>query len=491
MALYDKFKYAAAKYGASVPTNLRWGVTFDWDDDDVLDGTNEAPYLKGLVIERGRDYFISPDGSGFEPMAIGRASLQLDNSDGRYNPYNASSPLYPNCEPGRFVKIQVRDGATTYDLFSGVSQQIIPNGYNRSASIEAEDGIRWLSDNPVSTGIYEQTDAQTAIAAVLAAARWPALWGSAIDAGIDVLDYWWGKGRSALEEIRALSDAEIGWFYTDAAGQFVFRSRHNRDASAITITQDWVLINPAFPQPWEFRRNIVQVSSNPIAPATIADVWNASAEIALDGGASVEIEASLSGPAINLICEPGTDYTAYSQSDGAGDDLTSNVIVSVTANVETATLTISNTGTQLAYINLLKVRGNALESSTVSRTAYGTGYDRHPRALALDLEWQQDANNPAAFSSEILTFLNASSAFPVIQIENRPSLQFAYDLGAIVTVDLAAVGINSTFRIGKIVHEWLSETGQAVRTTWKLEPYQSYGYWTFPATFDTTTILGW
>jgi hypothetical protein len=40
-----------------------------------------------------------------------------------------------------------------------------------------------------------------------------------------------------------------------------------------------------------------------------------------------------------------------------------------------------------------------------------------------------------------------------------------------VDLNLATPGISGYYRIGKIEHRWLRENGQAVRTTYRLEPY--------------------
>ncbi len=490
MSLYKSVKYGTPKYGASTPANLRWGLVVDWDEDGAYDTDNEAFNLTGLEIERGRTDYLEQAG-GFVPLAIGRARLTLRNRDGRYNPYNTSGALYPNVGTGKMAQIVVRSGATTYTVFTGVIQEINPVGYNQAVEMVIEDGLRWLADQNVETPISQQTNAETAIGAILDAAYWPTLWGRDLGAGADLYDYWWARGDSALSEIRGLADSELGRFHAAADGLFVFRSRQASESSVLSVDQSELLANPVIPQPWSFRRNTVKVLAHPKAEQALDQVWRSTAVTAVSAGASVTVTAELTTAAVNLVTPVmTTDFLANSQSDESGVDLSADISVSLSAQATTATITLSNTGAQLAYVTFLQVRGYALEEGSVSSTATGSGYDRRPRTLELDLAWQQDANNPEAFAGQMVGFLNTASPFPTVQVEQRPAVQFAADLFDLVDVSLAAIGISDTFRLGYIYHEWLTENGQAVRTTWKFEPRLGYDYMRFPGTFDNIT-LGW
>jgi hypothetical protein len=487
MARYNKFAYGAQQYGVDTPVNLLWGLLIDWDDDGIFDGNNESPRLKHVSIQRGRNNLISPNGSSFEPIQPGALTITLDNYDRRYDPYNAASPLYPNVDTGRFVWLFVRVNDTVYNLFRGTLRDIVPSGDR--VTITAEDGIGWLMDQQVSTTVYENTAADVAIGAVLDAAQWP--WGRSLQAGADVLDYWWARGRSAIDEIRAIADSEFGRFYINTAGALVFNSRTANKSPVLTIDQSQILRDIAIPQPWEIRRNIVEVQSNPIAEQAETDIWQSTVELAVDAGATVTQIIRYNTPAVDVVVPAATtDYTAFSQTGGLGSNLTASIAVTLSTYAESATISVTNNSASLAYVNLLKVRGKPLETGAVKARTTGTGYDRRPRLFSVDLEWQQDVNNPAAFASQILDFLANARELPVIQIENRPEIQFIPDLFDQVTVGINARNLSDTFQIGMIQHEWLGETGQAVRTTWKTEPLREYTGWRFPVIFDVTSILG-
>jgi hypothetical protein len=480
---YNKFSYGSQKYGVSSPDTLLWGLSIDWDDDGIFGGVNEATWLKHVSIRRGRNNLISANGNGFDPIQPGTLEVTLDNLSRRYDPYNEASPLYPNIDTGRFIKLVVRVGATVYNLFSGTIQNIAPG--RDTVQITAEDGLRWLIDQEVISGVYQSITADVAIGAILDQAKWP--WGRSLQAGADTLDYWWMRGRNGSEEIRSVAESEFGRAYVDSAGAMVFYNRFANRVPVLSVDQSQILRDVAFPQPWEVRRNIVQVRSHPIAELALDDVWTASTEYAVDAGASIEISVAFETPAINVLQPVATtDYTAFSQSGGAGDDLTANISIEAQVYAETATLTIANSSASLAYLNLLKLRGNPLFSSTVKSQATSADYARRPRLLSLDLEWQQDINNPASFANEMLEFFDGARELPIIQIESRPEIQFAVDLFDAVTLQIPARNLSDTFQVGAIQHEWLVENGQAVRTTWKMEPIKEYTGWRFGQQFPIT-----
>ena len=495
MARYASFKYGAEKYGATSLDNIIWGLDIDWDDDGAFSGTNEGDRLQGVQTARGRNYLLSSGGDGFEPVQVGTATLVLTNYDGRYDPYNAASPLYPNVAPGRLIRLRVRYGTTIYPVYAGVIQDIQPSfddAGRPTVTLNCEDGLRWLQDYSATTGVYQSTWAHEAIDTLLASAQWPTAWGSSLSNGADLLDYWWGKDRSVYDEIRALSDSELARFYCDAAGAFVFQNRQTAPASVATIDQSQMLKSVALSQPWEIQRNACTVISNPIAADTLDDIWTYGGVLAIGAGATLEIFAEFGGAAVDVVPPVATtDYLANRSSDGLSTNLTAYISVGTEVFSEGARLTIINGYSLVAYITLLKVRGRLLVSSGVSASATATGYAKHPRTLKLDLEWQQDTNNPAIFATQLLTILNTAPALPQFQIETRPDVQFALDLFDVITVTIARLSINSAFRVGYISHEWTKPNGQAIITTIKTEPHWAYPYWIFDDGVLDTTPLGW
>ena len=154
MAKYSSFKYSDQKYGSSWVTSpaVTWIVQVDWDNDGTLDGANEGQYLIGCNIRRGREEYLNADGSGFEHMHAGKATLVFDNDTGRYDPRNTAGALYPNIKPGRKMQIRLLDitDNTQYTLFTGIVDNIVPKGYNDEVTMICIDYMQWLADQELT-----------------------------------------------------------------------------------------------------------------------------------------------------------------------------------------------------------------------------------------------------------------------------------------------------------------------------------------------------
>lgn len=495
MSRYSTFKYGGAKYAASSTTSIAWALLVDWDGDGIYDGDNEALRMTDLSIERGRDYYISAGNDGFEPLSIGRATITLSNYDGRYNPYNASSPLYPNVDTGKFAQIIVRYGATTYTVFTGTIVDLRQTGLNDTVEISLEDGIGWLSNQTAIKEYPITTDVQapSILNYLLQGAKWPSIWGTNFSIGSDFYYYHAVSGGNTWEEIRKLLDSELAIYCVRANGSLFYRSRQYAQASVLSLAQDQLTKNVTIPMPWEFRKNIIKFNGEQVTRAGDVLLWTATTEVVIGSGVTTQTTATFANPSL-LINH--FELTAFSETGGVGTDLSTSIVVSfdpLNTTATSAVLTITNSSASMAYVNVLRAYGVEFSQIATTGSASGAGSTTNPRGITVDLAWQQNPNNPQAMAGQMLAFFNATQPFPVIEIDNRPDIQFTPDLFDLISLDLTAIGINSNFRVGKIRHEWTSETGQAVKTTFGLEPYLNYtGYWLFNsnAVLDTS-LLGW
>lgn len=477
MSRYGTFKYGSAKYGASVNPNLLWALEVDWDDDGVFDGSNDAVRVTGLRSERGDQYFISGDGRGFESHSIGNAIITLDNYDGRYDPYNATGPLYGKLLPGLLVRLWVRNGigGTDYPIIAGVLQDIKPYGRMGTVDLVLEDGWRWLSDRDVSVSLQADVYADDAIGAIADAANYP--WSYELDSGPELIKWWWTTGKKAKAEIEDVANSGIGTVFIAADGKLKYYSRQRSTDPQITIHEGEILKDVVIPQPWEFQRNIVKLSVNPRVTQSSQVLWTLYDKPLISPTDTVTIWAPFSYggvrvPATDVITpEITTDYTANASVDGSGDDKTAQVSVSITVFAETAKIEYTNNDAATVYLTFAQLRGKPINAPSMSQIIKeGTGAAKRPRVLELNLPWQQDYNTGVNIAEYLLDFLQGIQFFPTILIENRPEIQFGLDLHDVVSLKLDEWGVDANFRIGKITHKFLSATGQHVQTEMRLFP---------------------
>lgn len=465
---------------AETNTNLLWALEVDWDGDFTFDGSNEAVRLHRLITDRGNEYYLSGDGKGFESNAVGTAVLTLDNYDGRFDPYNTSSPLYGYLRPGKLIRLWVRNGigGTDYPVIAGVLQDIKPYGRHGDVDLILEDGWRWLADRNVSVALQGNIYADDAIGAIADAVTYP--WGYELDTGPDLIKWWWTTGKKAKTEIENVANSGVGFAFIANNGKLKYYSRQRFDEATMVIRQEHILKDIVLPQPWEFQRNIVKIAVQPRVTQSSQDIWTLNDTPSISAGETIYIWAKYtydnqSVPATDVIAPVvTTDYTANAQADGAGADKTADITVSLTAaNIfaEDAKIAITNNDAATVYLTLLKLRGKPINVPNVSEIIVeGDDAATLPRALELSLPWQQDYNIGVNIAEYLLDFLSSIQYFPTIIIEGRPEIQFALDLNDVVTLQLDEWGVDANFKIGKIRHRNLSDSCQLIRTEIKLFP---------------------
>ncbi len=499
MGKYKTFKYGdGTKYGAEASDNLFWGIEVDWDNDGVFDGSNEGPNAVAYFSSRGRRFFIKKGGMGFEHVDTGKAIIKLLNNDGRYDSNNTSSPLYPNVQRGRYIRVTCLFDGVVYPAFAGkiddISYQY--DRLNRYVTLICSDGWRWLRDEAISTAITRNVLTGTAISTILTNANWPSIWGSDIAAGDDIIPYFWEDNRSASAAINDLNDSEFGRFYIAGSGQAVFIGRNTQGTSVATYTEDKVLKDIDTPSRWEVDKNIVRVYSNAVIERAAVDIWTMRDVPFIADGDSLDLFANFTYENRPVA---GQDLiasiTANSAADGTGSDLSSGFTLTVlTAFSQTAKVRITNSSGSGGYPTVAKITGTALDRPNKSFVEFDgrAASTDQPRVFTLDSKHQQDIINAVGYASFLHTYLTEVDIFPTFQLEGRPALQLTPDITSQVSLDFDTLNIDTDYKIGYIEHSWIRENGQAFRTKFIAEPIVDLSaFWTFTASMGIDTIFAY
>jgi hypothetical protein len=467
---------------------LSMNVYVDWNNDGAFEA-DEHDRIRSVSITRGRDGLLSAE--EFARMKVGECRVTLDNWDRRFDPWYATSLLYPNVVPGREFQLRVLDGATPYNLFRGRIDDIdsVRQLSDPTATLIAVDGWRLLSDRRATIAL--QTDATTddLLDAVLDDVAWPAAWGSDLDVGSDTIPYAWVNDQAAYDAIHDMVESEMGFVYVGVDGKIYFQSRANfmLAASAFTLDQSEVAAENVVSNPWEFVKNKVSVKAFPRKLGSSTEIWRLEEVRIVQPGQAVTIwgtfrDSNYVSTIAQEVVDPAdtTDYTMNTLANGTGTDLTGDFTVTPSIFAGSVKLVVTNNSAFTGYITLLKIRGKPLELLSVSasisensssQTTYGK------RELSLELIYQQQTAVAVDFSDWLVSWLASPLPTLVVEIVDRPSLQFGYDLGTVITFTSAYLGLNHRFRIGKIQHDGEAPF-QVWRTRWTLEPVdQVTGYW--------------
>ena len=476
----------------------QFALNVDWNQDGAYDARNDGLLLSAMSIERGRRYLIRSDGNGFEEEETGKFSATLVDLDRDYDPYNASSPLYPHVGPGRFFRVRVTTpSGQIYPVMAGtLSEPVIGlDPYLLTVSLAGADGWSYLRDqkNRISVPLQENIYLDDAVALILSTINWPALWGSDLATGVDRRPFWWINNQSAAAAIHDLAFSELGRVYMAGDGKLAFRSRHTIESPIATITKQDILHGTLnIMEPWETIRNSVEVIATPRAEQATDVLWRLPQAIRVNGNSSTEIFIDFMHnnepcPARNVLQPvPTTDYLANTNSDGTGTNLTANFTVTANIFSSGAKLTVTNTQPTIGWLWFCTVRGNAIAAGNqakykVDDVASQTAL-KAIRSFNLETDWMQNFNEARAAARYLGSFLPSSRKYLSFDMVPDGELQFKLDLGKLIMVSLPEDGINATYRVHYLRHEFMDAAGTLTRTSVMAEPYLAPDpdYWILP-----------
>ncbi len=500
---YGTFKFGSgAHYGEAVHDTQLWSLMVDWNGDGNYDVDNEARHLTKVIITRGRSHQVNSDGNGFQAVATGRLTIELDNTDGRYTPLNQASPLYPYVRTGVRIQLCTRlpDTGDVKPVFTGRIDNILPisGGYDR-VKITALDGLEWLSGDTPNLRIQNQKKVEELIAVILEAMAWP--WETNLGASTDVVPWFWGlPGTNAMDLINDLVNGFMGSFFVGADGSAVFYSRSHRLASAkMRLEQDQLGKEILFQSPWEVAKNKINMTCYPLINQAMQVVWSSNEKAMIADGESIDFwggysydgdDVPISGYTVPVA---GTDYQINTATDGGGTDLTEFCSVAVDVYGNTVHYTVTNYSGLDGYLILCQFRGTPLSSTSVvksvvdleSQALYG------PRSLAIGSKFLQEANTGLDIANAILLQQAYPQYYPTVEVINRPEIQYDLDLFDFVDLVVEKMGISGTYQLASIEHQWTSETGQASTSFFVFEPVNNTlsTVWTFSAQLGVDSIF--
>lgn len=512
--------------------SLAYRLNVDWDGDGVVDEDSEAYWMMHYAIDRGRDTIIEPSGGGFTPQEIGKLYLTLDNSDGRYDPWNTDSPLYPNVKPGKLIKFKVNVITTTdyagQDLFTGYISDIQVNGRRDTVNIVAEDTWRLFSEGKYFKRTHRPIYAYSYVNGLLSSLGYPyATTVSTDDCTPGFSRYAWCDNLSYEREIENVTNATLGRAYITGDGVFHYKALTTTDAVELTITNDEVLKDIYLPTPWGNTRDKIVLKAIDIQTGVPVNntkgILSNNTPILVNGGATEERWINYSLTSTDELANGSVyglwekfAFSANAAKSGTDTDMTSDFSVTPNYYNLKVGLSITNNSSDDGYLYNYKVYGATTDGSyTTSDDAFSgdrncqflyiTEYDKEftdtsdsvnsfvlesPHlsvGKALDNAYasyfdastdpilvgtQGDIDRLNDVGNTLLNYLKTPKVYPTIQMQGRYPDQIQLDIEDTVQLTLTALGIDDTYRVHKVSHE-AEGNCQDVLSTFKLYPIMS------------------
>uniref|UniRef100_A0A6M3KU47 Putative tail protein n=1 Tax=viral metagenome TaxID=1070528 RepID=A0A6M3KU47_9ZZZZ len=463
-------------------------IEADWDNDgDFVDTYDDLTInTKSIHFSRGKSNELGT-------ADVGQLSITLNNDDGLYTPSNSGGNLYGSLLPKRPIKVYYSGSGTDYPLFYGFIEEIIPHPHKteQDCIINATDGLDFLSRHDMSTALYKDTLTGTIHGYILTDAGWSATMRT-LDAGQDTVPYWYGhdvKARFAQTEI---DDNEQGFSYVDGSGYFNFEDRHHRSTSTHQTSQATFnntmsyISNPLSPKNVY---NIIKVTVTPWSLQSLTTLWALQETPSIPAGESRTwwADASVSGQSVfvdawtTLVAT--TDYTANSQSDGGGTDMTSDIAVTLSKLAKTMKITLTNNGSIPAYITLLQARGTYYDDLTkvtlkaedsTSQTAY------QKRTYELDGKYMTDSDKAQDYVTYAIGKYKDPRAELSMSAMNQDSTILAkilaLEISDRVTVVNTLLGVNDDYFIDYMEHN-ISMSGKLHTVNYRLADTINEDFW--------------
>jgi hypothetical protein len=472
VARYSTSKYGAGKYGADAitePAILTWIVSVDWTDAGYFGGGNEANRVVNINLKCGREKYLSTGGGGFEHMRPAVLTLKLDNHDRRYDPRNASSPLYPNVRRGHKMQVRVRDNASGlwYTQFTGMLDDIRPvyRPGGGDVTFECVGYQQQLNDTLVSADTRKfGTTITAAINALLSDAEFRG--GRSLDTEGQKVVSFAPANENAGAVVHQLADASLGQFFVDRDGIARFYSRSHSSWTTHTIDQSQVEAEIEVSQTWDSQFNQIKITSQNQIYRKPSVVFSLSTPTPVSNGSPALIR-----PKYERCHDPQVDTATLagnSSAGGGGTDISTHLSASGTLGVTGGRVTVSSTVT--GFITQLDINGRMLDSSPEEFDETDSTYPASIfglKCFTLNTPYIQDRNYAKAFvgilGSDNDFLYNARDAF-VVTITARPDIQFAFELLDKVHFTSDYLDVDDTFWILGYQHK-SNGTMQDITTT--------------------------
>ena len=337
----------------------------DWSGDgDFSDSQEEVTaavlFMEGVTASRGRDQIRQ-----LAPPAACNYSAMLDNRSRIYSPANSQSPLYGLLEPGRLVRWAITYNATTYNLFTGLLDNLpqFPEFGRQKVGTPALGTLSRLRGTRVTTALYQNITTSAALGHLLDAAGWPA-GDRVIASGATTLDWWWLDDEDAFSAMVALLSMEGpgAAIYEDGSGRIVFEGRTYRLLQT-RCTQVQAVFSDQGANPLRAPElgyepglkdvvNSCSVEVEVRAASALGVIWSLGQQISLGNGETKGYTVRPTDPFRNAVTPvSGTDFTVAAGSVAS---------VTMTRTTGATTAIFITAGAGGATVNGLQLRAESI-----------------------------------------------------------------------------------------------------------------------------------
>lgn len=487
-------------FTASFDKSFDAGVEFFTLDTSILDGTDRLAPTDNNVIQEWdkydyRDYsgrVISMEWQREEdfPYSVNMAiaDVVVNNTDDYFTP-NSGSAIDQYILPKRPIRLLSGFGTERLPSFVGLTEKmpVIDEG-SKTARFHAMDFLAYLFNRPLDqTVIYTDKRTDEIIDALLQLAG---LTSSqyVLDVGFNNIPFtWFPIGTKYGDAFRQLMQAEIGSFYMDEMGILRFINKNERSDTPVYYFDRGNTVDIQISTDDDII-NVVEIKADVREVQIVQPIFNLtsgtdSQDQLIAPGVNTEIFYSFDDP-VTTVADIDF-YTANSEPDGTGTDLTSSVAVSTIDTFDTAIkVTWTNSSSQNAYLTALTIYGTpapvvrTIKYRQQDDTSVGK-YDE--KILTIENDFIQSNETAESLASILLDYYSEYGGVVEIETKGNPAIQ----IGDCISVDIN--NINSNYIVTKIANSLMGGKFTQ-RLTAKVQRARTF-FILDQSTLDSTDVL--
>jgi len=474
------------------------GVGGGWTD---LRAGNDVFAGAGLTITHGIQGSSPIDrvaNTGTATFALRNGTFNSAATLGYYSPQHASVRAGWGLGIGCRVRITDPATATIWTRFIGRIDAIDPIPGLKGERIVNVMAVDWLDEAArfsIPADIGEQVNQSwdgilTAIVAEVPVAPTATNYDSGTESYPYALDTSANARQKALSEFKKLADSEAGFIFLTAAGTLRAENRHVRMTN---VTSVWTLTGTEYqalelPSTRDDIINTVRVTTHPkVVDATATHIVYRQANVIEFAAGQTKLllgpyRDDDTGETIGATdVQPlvaGVDFTANTNSDGSGTDVSTDVSIVQTFGPSGAKFNVTNNGAVQAYLTSLVLTGkrildhgtNTLEATdATSITTHGE------HAVDFDMSYQANDNVGQGAADYLLAkFKDPLAQARTITVIGRTSALLTQiltrDISDRITLSETVTGVSDDFFINGM--ELVVKPSGHVQATYILTPAQ-------------------
>ena len=434
-AAFDRQFNAATKFFQLDVSQLDGPDLLAPDDNDTIVEWDKYAYTdysnRVVSLEWSREE--EPHSS----LVMAMADIVLDNHDHLFTADDFILPYRP-------VRIQAGFDGENIPAFVGVTDGLPkPDEKAGTVSLHCIDFLYSISNRPLNQSvIYQDMRTDEIIEDLLVSQVGLTAGQYSLDTGINRINFvYFEKGQKLGDALKKLMEAEQGRLFMSELGIITFKNRAHYDDAPVWYFDRSSIIDASQPSEDDIV-NVVEITSKVRTVQEKGSIFTLTEAILINPGQTVDVWANFNDPVVScddpvpLSGSTTSYYQAFTNQDGSGTEVTSNLLLGITYLFATSfKMTFNNTGGLAAWLTKIELFGEPATNIAplFVREVDQASIDKYDeRVLSIDNEFFTDENSMSSMAQIILDDYSEYGDIFDSNVKGNMALQVGDTIGAAI-----------------------------------------------------------